>query len=39
VTLPVLGTAEVERLARAVCRQPEIIATCGHAVLVVRKST
>lgn len=29
--------AEVERLARALCRQPEIIATCGHALLVVRK--
>jgi cyclopropane fatty-acyl-phospholipid synthase-like methyltransferase len=30
--------AEVERLARAMCRQPEIIATCGHALLVVQKS-
>jgi ubiquinone/menaquinone biosynthesis C-methylase UbiE len=30
--------AEVERLARALCRRPEIIATCGHALLVVRKS-
>jgi ubiquinone/menaquinone biosynthesis C-methylase UbiE len=29
---------EVERLARALCRQPEIIATCGHALLVVKKS-
>jgi ubiquinone/menaquinone biosynthesis C-methylase UbiE len=29
--------AEVERLARALCRQPEIIATCGHALVVVRK--
>lgn len=31
-------TAEVERLARALCRQPEIVATCGHALLVVRRS-
>jgi hypothetical protein len=30
--------AEVERLARALCRRPEIIATCGHALLVVKKS-
>jgi hypothetical protein len=30
--------AEVERLARALCRHPEIIATCGHAVLVAMKS-
>jgi ubiquinone/menaquinone biosynthesis C-methylase UbiE len=30
--------AEVERLARALCRRPEIIATCGHALLVARKS-
>jgi S-adenosylmethionine-dependent methyltransferase len=30
--------AEVERLARAMCRRPEIIATCGHALLVARKS-
>ncbi|HSR99623.1 MAG TPA: methyltransferase domain-containing protein [Kofleriaceae bacterium] len=30
--------AEVERLARALCRRPEIIATCGHALLVVRRS-
>jgi ubiquinone/menaquinone biosynthesis C-methylase UbiE len=30
--------AEVEHLARALCRRPEIIATCGHALLVVRKS-
>jgi SAM-dependent methyltransferase len=30
--------AEVERLSRAVCRRREIIATCGHALLVVRKS-
>jgi ubiquinone/menaquinone biosynthesis C-methylase UbiE len=29
---------EVERLARALCRRPEIIATCGHALLVVKKS-
>jgi ubiquinone/menaquinone biosynthesis C-methylase UbiE len=29
--------AEVERLARALCRRPEIIATCGHALLVARK--
>jgi hypothetical protein len=29
---------EVERLARALCRRPEIIATCGHALLVVRRS-
>jgi ubiquinone/menaquinone biosynthesis C-methylase UbiE len=29
---------EVERLSRALCRQPEIIATCGHALLVVKKS-
>ena len=29
---------EVERLARALSRRPEIIATCGHALLVVRKS-
>lgn len=29
--------AEVERLARALCRRPEIIATCGHALLVVKK--
>lgn len=28
--------AEVERLARALCRRPEIIATCGHALLVAR---
>jgi hypothetical protein len=28
---------EVERLARVLCRRPEIIATCGHALLVVRK--
>lgn len=28
---------EVERLARALCRRPEIIATCGHALLVARK--
>jgi ubiquinone/menaquinone biosynthesis C-methylase UbiE len=27
---------EVERLARELCRRPEIIATCGHALLVVR---
>jgi ubiquinone/menaquinone biosynthesis C-methylase UbiE len=33
---PVRG--EVERLARALCRRPEIIATCGHALLVVRRS-
>ena len=26
----------VERLARALCRRPEIIATCGHALLVAR---
>jgi ubiquinone/menaquinone biosynthesis C-methylase UbiE len=31
-------SAEVERLARALCRRPEIIATCGHALLVARKS-
>lgn len=30
--------AEIERLARALCRRPEIIATCGHALLVARKS-
>jgi SAM-dependent methyltransferase len=30
--------AEVERLARALCRRPEIIATCGHALLVVKRS-
>jgi hypothetical protein len=30
--------AEVERLARALCRTPEIIATCGHVLLVVRRS-
>jgi SAM-dependent methyltransferase len=30
--------AEVERLARALCRRPEIIATCGHALLVASKS-
>ena len=30
--------AEVERLARALCRRPEIIATCGHALLVARRS-
>jgi len=30
--------AEVERQARALCRRPEIIATCGHALLVVKKS-
>jgi hypothetical protein len=29
---------EVERLARALCRDPEIIATCGHALLVARRS-
>ena len=32
------AAAEVERLARALCRRPEIIATCGHALLVVKKS-
>jgi hypothetical protein len=30
--------AEAERLARALCRRPEIIATCGHALLVARES-
>jgi len=30
--------AEVERLARALCRRPEIIASCGHALLVVKRS-
>jgi hypothetical protein len=30
--------AEVERLACALCRRPEIIAICGHALLVVTKS-
>jgi S-adenosylmethionine-dependent methyltransferase len=30
--------AEVERLDRALCRLPEIIATCGHALLVVKRS-
>ena len=29
--------AEVEHLARALCRRPEIIALCGHALLVARK--
>lgn len=30
--------AEVERLARALCRRPEVIASCGHALLVARRS-
>jgi SAM-dependent methyltransferase len=30
--------AEVERLARTLCRRPEIIATCSHALLVARRS-
>lgn len=30
--------AEIERLAREMCRRPEIIATCGQALLVARKS-
>jgi hypothetical protein len=30
--------AEVERLTRALCRRPEVIATCGHALLVASKS-
>jgi S-adenosylmethionine-dependent methyltransferase len=30
--------AEVERLARALCRRPEIVATGGHALLVARKT-
>jgi len=29
---------EVERLARELCRRPEIIAICGHALLVAKKS-
>jgi ubiquinone/menaquinone biosynthesis C-methylase UbiE len=29
--------ADVERLARALCRRPEIIALCGHALLVTTK--
>lgn len=29
---------EIERLARARCREPEVIATCGHALLVATKS-
>jgi len=32
------GRAEVEHLARAECRRPEVIATCGHALLVATKS-
>jgi cyclopropane fatty-acyl-phospholipid synthase-like methyltransferase len=28
---------EVERLARELCRRPEVIATCGHAMLVARR--
>lgn len=30
--------AEVERLARALCRRPEVVATCGHALLIASKS-
>ena len=30
--------AEIERLARAMCRRPEIIATCGHSLIVARKA-